>query len=71
MNTAPQRHLALRVAESDLERIDELAAVHKLTRTEYLIRAALGELADPIEIDARLEALDERVQRLESWAFAT
>ena len=65
----PKRHLALRINEADLEQIDELANAHRLTRTEYVTRAALGDLDDPIELNARFDALGRRVERLEQVAF--
>jgi uncharacterized protein (DUF1778 family) len=65
-----KRHLALRIAGADLELIDQLAAKHGLTRTDYMVRASTGDLRDPIDLEARFDELDERISRLEGFAFA-
>lgn len=69
VSSARSRHLSIRINETDLDNIDRRAAGHKLSRTEYLIRSALGELADPGELDERMDALDRRMDRLETFAF--
>jgi hypothetical protein len=61
--------VAIRVAVSDLERIDELAARHGLNSSQYLICAGLGELRDPAAHEQRLEAIEERLERLERAQF--
>jgi hypothetical protein len=40
-----RKHLALRIPENDLDRIDQLAGDRRLTRTEYMIQASTGTLA--------------------------
>ena len=69
MATASKRHLALRISEGDLELIDQLADRYGLNRTEYMVRASTGDLHDPIDVDARLGDLNNRVSRLERLAF--
>ena len=64
-----RRHLALRIPEADLAIIDRLAKHHRMTRTEYMIRASTGELADPVDLDAEFEAIHKRLQSLERSAF--
>jgi uncharacterized protein (DUF1778 family) len=40
MSAPTKRHISLRILDDDLERIDQLASQQRLTRTDYLIRAA-------------------------------
>ena len=56
---------ALRILPSQLAEIDRRARAVRLTRTDYMIRCALGEPLDPPTTNARLAVLEERVQRLE------
>jgi uncharacterized protein (DUF1778 family) len=64
-----RRHLSLRIPANSLDRIDQLAAHHRLNRTDYLIRAALGELDDPIELEARFDSIEGRLARIEQFCF--
>jgi uncharacterized protein (DUF1778 family) len=64
-----RRHMALRIPEADLAIIDQLANQHRMTRTDYMIRASTGELADPTDRQAEHDRLEERVERLEQLAF--
>jgi hypothetical protein len=71
MTATRKRHIAIRVAPADLEQIDQLAIEHGLTRTGYLIRAAVGELqppATPHELDVRLDVLEGRIGVVERAA---
>lgn len=63
----PRHPLALRIPSEQLEAIDKRARQAQLTRTEYMVRAALGEITDPRDADTRLEDIDQRLQRLERW----
>jgi hypothetical protein len=56
---------ALRIPPAQLQEIDRRAAALRLTRTEYMLRAALGELVDPQSLKERVAGLEERVRRLE------
>ncbi len=69
VTTTAKRHLALRISEADLELIDQLADQHRLSRTEYMVRASTGDLIDAIDVDARFGELSDRVSRLERLAF--
>lgn len=64
-----RRHMAIRIPEADLAVIDRLANHHRMTRTEYMIRASTGELADPTDIRAelaeRIEWLEQRLDVVE------
>jgi uncharacterized protein (DUF1778 family) len=79
-----RRHVALRIPEADLERIDQLAHDLGLNRTEYLISAATREQTRPIardeppreiyleerfaEISSRLTEVELHVSRLRGLA---
>lgn len=61
---------ALRISAQDLTEIDNRAHHHGMTRTDYMIRSSLGTLeADDSAIVNELEAIRERLQRLEQQAF--
>jgi uncharacterized protein (DUF1778 family) len=66
--TAPERTATgFRVSVEQLERIDARAQAAGLTRTEYIISAALGELPDEKnETHNRFEAIEGRLDRLEA-----
>lgn len=64
--------IAIRVPKHQLEQIDREAAAHQLSRTDYLIRSATGELPNTTaEAFQRIEALENAVQRLQEFAYAT
>jgi uncharacterized protein (DUF1778 family) len=63
-----QRHpLALRIPEDKLAAIDARAQRAGLNRTEYMVRAALGEITNPTDAASRLDSIEERVAQLERW----
>ena len=65
-----RKHLALRIPENDLDRIDQLAASRRLTRTEYIIQASTGQLEPTLSgIPERLRDIEAKVARLEEFAF--
>ena len=67
---ATDRHpLALRIKPEALAEIDARAKTAGLSRTEYMVRAALGQITDPRDADSRLEQLEERVARIEAATF--
>jgi len=57
--------IGLRVPKSQLEQIDRRAKRLRLTRTEYMIRASLGEVLDPRSLDERVAELERRIEQLE------
>jgi uncharacterized protein (DUF1778 family) len=63
----PRHPLALRIPAETLKAIDARAKRSGFSRTEYMIRAALGEITDPQDADRRLSSLEERVEALERW----
>jgi hypothetical protein len=71
MTETARRHVALRIPEADLELIDQLRAKHGLDRTAYLIRAATGQLQDPIDLETRFEQIEERLARVERANFGS
>ena len=67
---ADTRHpLALRINAGALAEIDARAKAAGLSRTEYMVRAALGQITNPLDADSRLEQLEERVERIEAATF--
>jgi hypothetical protein len=66
-NTAPERKMtAFRTDVKTLAEIDKRATAYGMTRTAYLIAAALGKLPDAVdEADARLEAIESRLEAIE------
>ena len=60
-------HISLRLSDEMKAQIDKRAASSKLNRSEYMIRASLGEITNPTDADSRLEQHEERIQRLERW----
>jgi uncharacterized protein (DUF1778 family) len=63
----PRHPLALRIPTETLKAIDARAKRSGFSRTEYMIRASLGEITDPRDADSRLALLEERVEALERW----
>lgn len=63
-----KQHLTLRVRPDDLAAINQLAAAHGLSRTEYAVRAMLGRLGS-VGLDQRVEDLEQRLERLEAVAY--
>jgi hypothetical protein len=61
-----KRHLAIRIAQDDLDIIDEYAANHGLDRTGYLIKAGLQEL-DERDLHKRLDDHEQRLERIEHY----
>jgi uncharacterized protein (DUF1778 family) len=68
--TAPERTATgFRVSVEQLERIDARARAAGLSRTEYIIAAALDELPDKKNGALnRIEAIERRLDRLEVTA---
>jgi hypothetical protein len=63
---APTPMIGLRVKPDDLAKIDARARKAKLTRTAYMVRAALGPAGeDGPDVAERLNALEKRVAALE------
>lgn len=61
---------SFRFKPDDWDEITRRAAKHSLSATAYITRTALGTLeADDSVITTELEAIKERLQRLESQAF--
>jgi hypothetical protein len=65
--TPPERTMtAFRLDVDQLAEISRRAKAYRMTRTEYIIAAALGELPDEKnETVNRLEAIERRLDRLE------
>ena len=57
--------IGLRVPKKQLEEIDRRAKRLRLTRSEYMIRVALGEVLDPWSLEESAFPLERRVKRLE------
>jgi hypothetical protein len=57
--------IGLRIPATQLDEIDRRAKRLRLTRTEYMIRSALGEVLDPRSLEERVAELERRVKRLE------
>jgi uncharacterized protein (DUF1778 family) len=66
--THGRQHISLRIAGDDLALIDKLAADHRLSRTDYMVRASTGELEDPIDLDERFDSIERRLERVERLA---
>ena len=64
-----RRMISLRVRDSDLAQIDQHARKVGLTRTDYMIRAALGEPFTLGGVEERLDSLEQRFSRLEELRF--
>jgi uncharacterized protein (DUF1778 family) len=62
-------NIGIRVSPTERQLINERADDCDLSLTEYIVRAALGELADPSRTEKRLGALEERLDRLERVQF--
>jgi hypothetical protein len=69
--TAPERTATgFRVSVDELARIDARAKAAGLTRTAYIVAAALGELPDEKNQTAgRFDEIERRLDRLEQLAF--
>ena len=59
--------LSLRIPSERLALIDKKAKRLGLTRTDYMVRSALGEITDPHSLETQVEDLNERILRLERW----
>ena len=68
MAVEAKRPLALRVSAGDLDEITRLARRHGLSRTQYIVDASLGRLSH-LDIEQRLNALDDRIARCEQFCF--
>lgn len=64
--TNETRITGMRIPPRQLAEIDRRAKRHKLTRTEYMIRSALGEPLDQRTVDQRIAELEQRVAALDS-----
>lgn len=60
---------ALRVPQDKLDRIDAIAHDLGMSRTQYMISAALQDLPGPTSVDRRFSDLEERLARLETQVF--
>ena len=61
----PRHPLALRIPADKLEAIDARANAVGMSRTDYMVRAALGEITDPQSADAQFAKIFSRLERLE------
>ena len=57
--------VTLRIPIAQLTELKRRAAKHRLTFTEYMIRAGLGELEESNVLVARVDDLESRFERLE------
>lgn len=57
--------ISVRIRKDQLAAIDKRARAVGLSRNAYMVRAALGELTEPSEIETRLEDVEARLGRLE------
>jgi uncharacterized protein (DUF1778 family) len=64
-----KRHLSIRIDADDLDSIDGLAHEHRLTRTEFMVRASLGRLQTAVGVEARFAEIFERLERAEAALF--
>lgn len=64
-----QPNISMRVPEDQLAAIDAKAADARMSRTQYMIRTALGEPISTLRIEDRLQSIDERIARLEEFTF--
>lgn len=60
----------LRLDPDDVQHIDQLARQHKLSRTEYMLRASLHKLGS-VGLDDRVNELEQRIEALERRAELT
>jgi uncharacterized protein (DUF1778 family) len=65
----PSTVVGLRIRDEDRAEIDRRAAEYRMSRSEYMIRAALDELPGTVTVHDRIDALDERIARLERLTF--
>lgn len=63
------RVIGIRVSDEDRDEIDRRADEHRMTRTEYMIRAALADPPSTASVDERIDGLESRVDRLERSMF--
>ena len=61
--------ISLRVKPDNLAEIDSRARAHGLSRNEYMVRCALGELTGSSSTAERLDEHEERLARLEEIAY--
>lgn len=59
--------ISLRLRIDQLDEIDKRAKAAGLSRNQYMIRSALGELQDPSTLEARLDELEDRISRVEHY----
>lgn len=65
----PKRPIALRIDQQHVAQIDRLAAAYGLSRTAYMVAAALQKLPNELSTDDRIDDLTARLERLEQIAF--
>lgn len=66
---AAKKTWALRISEEDLAEIKARAERAELSTTQYMIRAALGELdTEPATLQQQIDATNARLDRLERLA---
>jgi hypothetical protein len=68
---SPTPVIGIRVSEHDRDEIDRRASERRMSRSEYMIRAALDDLPGTASLEAQLAAVVKRVQRLEDLTFGT
>jgi hypothetical protein len=61
-----KRHIAIRIAQHDLDTIDQYAVENRLDRTAYLIKAGRQEL-DELALHERLDGIIEGLEALERY----
>lgn len=67
--TVVRRPIAMRIPEQDLAEIDRQANELRLSRTEFMVRASTGGIKTSNTLKDRLDAVEQRLQRLEQVAY--
>lgn len=62
------KYVAFRWTPTEYDVINERAQQRDISLTEYVVKAALGELEDPQELVRRLDRLEDRMDALERLA---
>jgi hypothetical protein len=60
--------IGIRLQAEDRAEIDRRAREYRMTRSEYMIRAALEELPGTPSLDERVTGLEQRLKSLERLA---
>lgn len=63
------QNIGIRVTPAVFARISELAGARGMSKTDYIVAAALGELdVDPSDVETRLSRVERGLARLEQLA---